>query len=605
MLDPSLTPTRLLHPAERPPVPVVKVVPPPKFLVALTVFRFLGWAARGGWLRILARQGRRAEQARRLRLLFDELGGFWIKVGQFMSLRSDLFSAELCQELAKLQDRAAGFPFDIASRIAEAELGASLPEVFDVFDETPFAAASIAQIHKAHLRYENIWVAVKVQRPFVAEVIAQELKLVRQIAVWLERLSIWPHARWRDGYWELEHILNEEVDHRFEASNIRRIRRSLRRHGIFVPKVFDRYSSRRLLVMEFVEGALMADYLHLIKTDPSRLAAWLVENNVDQQRVARKLIVSMLRQTLEDNLYHGDLHPGNIILLRDSRVALIDCGTVGFLELEYHAKFRMFIHALVNLDYDKAADMAFLLSTSLPIRNLHRAKEDIVRALRAWGARTFVRQLPYSEKSVNKTWQELSSVYFHYKCTFEWQILRVHRALNTLDASLMHLYPEANYTALGRRYFRQAQRRGLLSLTTRRSRNRLLANLAAAATLPEKASELAFFNAGLVRKQAKVIEGATTKIANMFAVLFGNLSLACALAGVGIVLVLLDRHAPAMVAPIMQGIIFRAVHAAPAFGTDTWLLLLALAAYLGWTFARLRRRFNRKEVDRTGAALST
>jgi ubiquinone biosynthesis protein len=108
----------------------------------------------------------------------------------------------------------------------------------------------------------------------------------------------------------------------------------------------------------------------------------------------------------------------------------------------------------------------------LPIRNLHRAKEDIVRALRAWGARTFVRQLPYSEKSVNKTWQELSSVYFHYKCTFEWQILRVHRALNTLDASLMHLYPEANYTALGRRYFRQAQRRGLLSLTTRRSRNR-------------------------------------------------------------------------------------------------------------------------------------
>ena len=128
----------------------------------------------GLWLRIIAKPGRRAEQSRRLRILFDELGGFWIKVGQLMSIRSDLFSPELCQELSKLQDRAAGFPFNIACRIAEAELGAPLSEVFDTFEETPFAAASIGQLHKAHLRYENVWVAVKVQRPFVAELIAAE-----------------------------------------------------------------------------------------------------------------------------------------------------------------------------------------------------------------------------------------------------------------------------------------------------------------------------------------------------------------------------------------------------------------------------------------------
>ena len=605
MLDPSLIPTRLLRPAERPPVEVVKVVPPPNFLAARTCFRFLGWAIRGLWLRIVATQGRQAAQARRLRLLFDELGGFWIKVGQLMSIRSDLFSAELCQELSMLQDRATGFPFEIARRIAEGELGTPLSQVFDLFEEAPFAAASIGQLHKAHLRYENVWVAVKVQRPFVAKVMAAELKLVRRIATWLERLSIWPHARWRDGYWELEHILNEEVDYRFEASNIRRIRKSLRRHGIFVPKVFDRYCSQRLLVMEFVEGALMADYLHLMKADPGRLAAWLVENNVDQQRVARSLALSMFRQIVEDNLYHGDLHPGNIILLRDSRIALIDCGTVGFLELEYFEKFRLFIRSLVELDYDKAADMVFLLSTSLPIRNLDRTKEGMIRGLRAWGARTFVRQLPYSEKSVANAWQEISRVYFHYKCTFEWQILRVHRAINTLDASLMHLYPEANYTALGRRYFQQAERRSLTKLLTRRSRKNMLMNLAIASKLPEKASELAFFYAALARKQAKVFEGATTKAANLFAVLFGNLSLACVLSAAGIVLVLLDRHASAIVEPILKGTIYRAVHAAPAFESDTWLLLLALAVYLGWTFAKLRRRFNRKEVDRAGAALIT
>jgi hypothetical protein len=130
-------------------------------------------------------------------------------------------------------------------------------------------------------------------------------------------------------------------------------------------------------------------------------------------------------------------------------------------------------------------------------------------------------------------------------------------------------------------------------------------NLAAAGTLPAKASELAFFYAGLARKQAKVFEGATTKAANLFAVLFGNLSLACALAGFGIVLVLLERHAPTMVELLMKGIVYRGVHAAPKFESDTWLLLLALPAYLAWSFAKLRRRFNRKEVDRSGAARST
>jgi ubiquinone biosynthesis protein len=558
---------------------------------------------RGLWLRIIARPDRHAEQARRLRLLFDELGGFWVKVGQLMSIRSDLFSSELCQELSKLQDRVAGFPFDVTRRIAEAELGVPLSEVFDIFEETPFAAASIGQLHKAHLRHENVWVAVKVQRPFVAKLITTELALVKRIATWLERLSIWPHARWRDGYWELEHILNEEVDYRFEASNITRIRKTLRRHKIFVPKVLDRYSSRRLLVMEFVEGALMADYLYLMNNDPGRLAAWLAENNVDQQRVARQLALSLLRQTLEDNLYHGDLHPGNIILLRDSRIALIDCGTVGFLPLEYLEKYRLFLRSLVELDYDKAADLMFLLSMSLPIWNLDRAKEDLVRGLRAWGARTFVRQLPYGEKSVASAWQESSRVYFHYKCTFAWEILRVHRAFQTLDASLTHLFPEANYTELGRQYFRQAQRRSLRNLARRRLRKRRLMNLVIASTLPEKASELAFFYSTLARKQAKVFEGATTKAANLFAVLFRNLSLLCVLSGIGIVLVLLDRHAPAILAPIMRGIIYRSIRAAPSFGTDTWLLLLALVAYLGWTFAKLRKRFDRKEVDRPSAAL--
>ena len=604
MVDPALIPTRLVNPTERPPVEIVTAVPEPGFPAARALYRISRWALHGLWLRVTGRSDR-AAQARRLRRLFDDLGGFWIKAGQLMSLRIDLFSSELCQELSTLQDRANGFPFDVARRIVEDDLGAPLSQIFDSFEEMPFAAASIGQLHRAHLKQEDVWVAVKVQRPYVADAVANELALVRRVTRFLDALSIKPHVRWSDFYWELQHILEEEIDYRFEASNLRRMRKTLRRHNIFVPRVFDRCSSRRVLVMEFVEGALMADYLRLIKTDPARLSSWLAENNIEPDLLARRLAWSILRQVLEDNLYHGDLHPGNIILLRDSRFALIDFGAIGFLELEYLEKYRLLLRSAADFDYDKSADLIFLLSATLPIRDLERVKEEVVRTLRAWGTRTSVKQLPYSEKSVDSMWVELSKIYLRYKCTFAWEILRICRAFATLDASLMHLYPEANYTKLLGQYFRRAERRALRQFTTRKSLRQTLTQLVLATDLPGKVAELTFFNASLARKHAKVFEGATSKVANLFAVLFGNLSLLCVLLGVAIVLILLERHAPAMVQPLMKGIIYRAVHAAPPLETDTWLLLLALDAYAGWTFAKLRGRFKRNEVRVAGEASGT
>jgi ubiquinone biosynthesis protein len=595
-MDQTLIPTRLLAPSERPAVSIVAVVPPHRFPALRTYYRFLRWAIEALWLRSKGSVGR-TEYARRLCVVFEDLGGLWVKVGQLMSLRIDSFPAELCQELSTLQDRANGFPFEIARRLVEDSLGGPLTQYFDEFEELPFAAASIGQVHRAHLRHDDVWVAVKVQRPYLARTVANELALIGRITRFMDAFSIWSYVRWREFHWELQHILEEEIDYRFEAENLRRMRKTLRRHKIYVPKVFDRYSSRYLLVMEFVSGALMSDYIQLSKRDPERLKSWLVENNIDPQLMARRLCLSLLRQVLEDNLFHGDLHPGNIILLRDSRVALIDFGAAGFVEREYLEKFNLFTRSLATRDYDKAADLAFLLSASLPVRDLEPAKEDVVRALRAWGARTFVKELPYHEKSVDSAWLELGKIYFRYKCTFSWELLRIRRASSTLDASVMHLYPDANYTQLVKQHFRRAQRRALKKFGNLKSLRQRLTNITVAAgTLPEKAAETLFFTAATVRKQAKVLEGETTKLANLFAVLFGNLVVVSAALGIFVVLVLLDRHAPTVVAPIMKRFVDRAVRAAPSFHTDTWLVLLAIDAYLYWTFAKLRRRFRRKEV---------
>ena len=129
-------------------------------------------------------------------------------------------------------------------------------------------------------------------------------------------------------------------------------------------------------------------------------------------------------------------------------------------------------------------------------------------------------------------------------------------------------------------------------------------NAAIATRLPEKAAELAFYHTSLARRQAKVFEGATTKAANMFAVLFQNFTQLCVLLGLVIVLVLLDRHAPKLVAPIMKGFVARVVHGAPAYETDTWIVILGVLAYMAWTFAKLKQRFIRKEVGRADRPLN-
>ncbi len=117
-------------------------------------------------------------------------------------------------------------------------------------------------------------------------------------------------------------MMNEELDYQYEASSMRRMRKRLRRHGVYVPKVYPDYTKGRLLVSEFIHAVLMADYIRLAEADPVLVRSWEAANNVDPTRVAKRLIHSMWRQLFEENLYHGDLHPGNIVLLRDSRVAL-------------------------------------------------------------------------------------------------------------------------------------------------------------------------------------------------------------------------------------------------------------------------------------------
>jgi len=592
MLSLRFVPTRLLGPVGKAPILITRRAPWARLrtlAIATVLLRFAGALA---WLRLTGALDARVAGAR-LRHGFEQLGGLWLKVGQLLSLRIDLFPLGFCQELAILQHGSLGFPASAARRIVEADLGVALEHHFDEFDDQPFAVASIGQVHRARLRREGVVVAVKVQKPDAARLFGSDLAFVRAFVTVLRLVRFWPHMRWDWGYDELRAVMKEEIDYHYEASAMRRMRRTLRRHSIYVPRVFRRYSSRRVLVAEYIDAVSMAEYVQAAEGDPDRLAAWRHENRIDPRKVAKRLILSLFRQMLEDNLYHGDLHPGNILLLRDDRIALIDFGASNFTEREYLQKFRMFVLALATRDYAKSADLSLMLTASLPDLDQDTVKDELVRALRAWATRTDVPELPYHDKSIDNAAIEVVTILVRHKCTMEWAWLRIHRALSTLDMSLIHLYAEVNYTKMLQRYFRRAERRRLTALRAPDMLRRLVASQTGWLDIQDRVNDYTLFQGTLVRRHAQVLRGAASKATAIWRFVAQLVWSAVLASGVFGLLAYLQQHRGVPVVrwlgPQMAGWLERL----PFLDSAVWLLTAMVYTYIVWTLVKLRGRLRR------------
>ena len=401
-----------------------------------------------------------AEHGRLLRRLAESLGCTAIKLGQLLGMRRDVFSSEFCREMSRVQDRAVGFPGDIAARVLAEDLGPAFTHAFSEFAETPFAAASIGQVHLARLRDGGQRVAIKVRRPFVVEQMAQDLRWVGRLFRLLTWLRIKPSFAWDDLHWELRTALHEEMDYRLEAGYLARMKESLAAHQIHVPTVFSEYASERVLVMEYIEGVFMSDLIATDQEDPDRVARWLEENDISREIIGRKLNHSMNRQIFEDNFFHSDLHPGNILLLRHNEIALIDFGAVGSLEAEFLQKYVMYYQAIVGRQYDRAVDLLLLLAPqSAANARTEEFRKRYLAVLKAFETKSATRTLTYHERSIVSVFGEIMKELAALEIPLDWSFMRADRAQLTLDASLMFLLPDVDYLQLVGEYWRGAKTR--------------------------------------------------------------------------------------------------------------------------------------------------
>ncbi len=283
-----------------------------------------------------------------LRLALEELGPVFIKFGQILSTRKDLFSSEFSTELEKLQDRVPPFSSRDSMRIIEDNIGLKIPEVFATFEETPLASASLAQVHVATL-HSGEEVAIKVIRPGVEITIKKDLKVMFLAAglvekLWAEGKRLHPVEIVRD----YEHTILNELNLQLEASNTSRLRDNWQHSGkLYVPEIYWDYSNRNVMVMERIYGVTVSD----IET--------LRANNVNLKKLAYLGVEIFFTQVFEDNFFHADMHPGNVFVdisdPENPTYIALDCAIIGSLTDEDTNYLARNLLAFFHQDYHEVA----------------------------------------------------------------------------------------------------------------------------------------------------------------------------------------------------------------------------------------------------------
>jgi ubiquinone biosynthesis protein len=314
-------------------------------------------AAAQGWSRYLERTGlagppaaadgearvQARSDAQRLRAALEALGPTFVKFGQMLSVRADLFPDELVAELRRLQSEARPFDGAEARAIVERELGAGVETLFARFDEAPLAAASMAQVHRAWLR-DGTEAVVKVQRPDIDETIASDLALLRYAARQLDR-----HVKQLQRYnlpglaEEFAATIVAELDFAREAANAERFADANRDEpAVSVPRIFWDLTTRRVLTMELSHGRTIDE---AAPADPAA-----------RGRLAAEVMRLFLTQVFEHGVFHADPHPGNVFLLADGRLCFHDFGQLGRLGARDQEHLRQLFLAVIARDAAWLAD---------------------------------------------------------------------------------------------------------------------------------------------------------------------------------------------------------------------------------------------------------
>jgi ubiquinone biosynthesis protein len=387
--------------------------------------RFVFYLSPGLWFE----RRRKASRGERIRLALEELGPVFVKFGQAVSTRRDLLPSDIADELAKLQDRVPPFPGATAREIIERALGRPVQELFAQFDETPLAAASIAQVHAARLQ-PGEEVVVKVLRPGMHEAIDRDLEVLHALAALAQRY--WREARRLrpvEVVREYEKTILDELDLMREAANAAQLKRNFSGSNLlYVPEVYWDFCRVNVIVMERIRGVPISD--------TARLRA----AGTDFKKLAENGVQIFFTQVFRHNFFHADMHPGNIFVLIDDpaapRYAAVDFGIVGSLDPQDQLYLAKNFLAVFERDYRRVA-LLHLESGWVPSGTRVDEMESAVRTVCEP-----ILDRPLKDISFGTILLRLFEISRRFNMTVQPQLVLLQKTLLNVEGLGRQLYPE-------------------------------------------------------------------------------------------------------------------------------------------------------------------
>ncbi|WP_229414387.1 MULTISPECIES: AarF/ABC1/UbiB kinase family protein [Moorena] len=385
------------------------------------------WSYRGGYTE-QKQAYRRKTQAIWIRDTFLDLGPTFIKVGQLFSTRADLFPSEYVEELSKLQDRVPAFSYEQVEQIIQEDLGKPIKELFSGFDPIPLAAASLGQVHKAQLR-SGEEVAIKVQRPGLKKLFTIDLQILKGIAYYFQNHPDWGRGRdWSGIYEECCRILWQEIDYLNEGRNADTFRRNFRSYDwVKVPRVYWRYTSSRVLTLEFLPGIKISSYEALEAA------------GLDRKLIARLGAEAYLQQLLNDGFFHADPHPGNIAVSHQGSLIFYDFGMMGQIKANVREQLMETLFGIAQKDGDRVVTSLIELGALSPVSDMGPVRRSVQYMLDNFMDK------PFEEQSVSNISDDLYEIAYGQPFRFPATFTFVMRAFSTLEGVGKGLDPEFNF----------------------------------------------------------------------------------------------------------------------------------------------------------------
>lgn len=358
----------------------------------------------------------------KLRLVLEELGGAYIKLGQLLSIRPDLIPQEYCDEFKKLQDSVEPVPFNQIQVCIEKCMGKQLNEVYSFINKTPIGSASIAQVYRARLKNKKD-VVIKVQRPFAREKFEEDIDIMRYIAKKLDpkfKDTVPPTEIVK----EFERYTQNELDFMHEARSIDRFYHAFENDSqVAIPHVYWQYSNKNVLTMEYIDGRKLSE----------------LDAKFDKKKIAQTIVEVIVKQIYEHGIFHADLHPGNILIFKNDKIGLLDFGIIGSLTKELRMKSLEMFVALINDDSDKLCDLILQIGTPSQETDVIAFKHEVEFLVDEWF------ESGNRKAMITFTLYKIMNTSIKYKIKLPVDILLYAKSFVTVEGTCLGLVPGFNF----------------------------------------------------------------------------------------------------------------------------------------------------------------